>query len=137
MDRRRRLLLLLLLFGCRPDPGPLPDRASGLAVLGQYPELEQGLRSYGQGRGAEVQALEAWLAAGARRDPEILDSIGAVAAELERERYHRLTEEVDQALIRWRDEGKLDQRLSRLDSLRVERKVLLVRLTARDLEEKW
>jgi hypothetical protein len=125
--------MLLVLVACRGSALPATDRESGLSALGQYPDLDRDLRAYANGREAEIETLERWLA---QTDPirsGALDSIGAVAADLRLERYVRLAGDVDSALVRWREDGKLDQRLRRLDSLRVERRVLLVRLKTKEI----
>lgn len=123
--------ILLIAPACRGEVAPARAPGAGLSALGQFPDLDRDLRAYAAGRQAEIGALEAWLDAPEAARRGSLDSIGAVASELRLEQYVRLANEVDQALLRWGDEGKLDQRLRRLDSLRVERKVLLVRLTIR------
>jgi hypothetical protein len=122
------IALLLVLSACRGSGPPVPDREAGLSALGQYPDLDRKLLAYGDGRRAEIQALERWLDRTATTRSGALDSIGAAAAEIGVESYGRLAAEVDLALVRWRGEGKLDQRLRTLDSLRVKRRVLLVRL---------
>lgn len=134
---RVSLLVLLLSPACRAEGPGQPEHGTGLAALGLYPDLDRDLRAYGLGRAAEIGALEQWLSKQEARPAAALDSVGAAAAELDRARYVRLANEVDRALIRWREEGKLDQRLFRLDSLRVERTVLLVRLTAQAMEGQW
>jgi hypothetical protein len=125
--------MLLVLFACRGNMPPANDRESGLPALGRYPELDRDLRAYGVGREAEIERLERWLAGTGSARTLALDSIGAAAAELRLERYVRLAGDVDSALVRWRADGKLDQRLRRLDSLRVERWVLLVRLRTKEI----
>lgn len=124
--------MLLVLLACRGNVPPAAGRESGLAALGKFPDLDRDLRAYADGREAEIEALERWLDRTDTVRTGALDSIGAAAADLRLERYVRLSDEVDSALVRWREDGKLDQRLRRLDSLRVERRVLLVRLTTKE-----
>lgn len=120
--------MLVILVACQGEVQPAVDREAGLSALGQYPELDRDLRAYTDGRTAEIATLKrssGWTDA---MGNGVLDSIGAAAANLGLERYLRLVGDVDSALVRWGDQGKLDQRLRRLDSLRVERRVLLMRL---------
>jgi len=133
MPRSGLIPLLLVLVACRGSVPPPGDRESGLSALGQYPDLDRDLRAYASGREAEIETLERWLDRTDTVRDGALDSIGAAAAELRLERYVRLVGDVDSALVRWREDGKLDQRLRRLDSLRVERRVLLVRLKTKGI----
>ena len=125
--------MLLVLLACRGSAPQTNDRESGLSALGQYPDLDRDLRAYANGREAEIETLERWLERTDAIRTGALDSIGAAAADLRLERYVRLASDVDSALVRWREDGKLDQRLRRLDSLRVERRVLLVRLKTKEI----
>jgi hypothetical protein len=125
------IALLLLLPACREGRPPAAVQDAGLSALGRYPDLDRQLQAYSDGRRAEIQALEHWIERADTSQSGVLDSIGAAAAGIGIEPYGQLAGEVDQSLIRWRDEGKLDQRLQGLDSLRVKRRVLLIRLMTR------
>jgi hypothetical protein len=122
------LALLLVLSSCRGHAPPVADRESGLSALGRFPDLERQLQTYADGRRAEIRALERWLDLRDTTRSGALDSIGAAESAIGVERYGRLAGEVDRALVRWGAAGKLDSRLRGLDSLRVRRRVLLVRL---------
>jgi hypothetical protein len=128
MPSGRLVVLFLVAMGCRSPEARSPARETGVAALGEFPSIDRDLRAYEAGQAAEIATLERWLA-----NPDSvrgsLDSVGAAAAELGRERYVRLSDDVDRALVRWREQGRLDPRLSLLDSLRVTRKVLMIRLS--------
>lgn len=97
------------------------------------------LRLYERGIRAEIAALSAHLGEPPPQEPLALDSIGAAAAGLRPGWYLTLAAGVDSALIR--DGGntatadpkhaalKWNAQARRLDSLRLERLVLVIRLT--------
>lgn len=130
------IALLLLLSACREGRPPAAGQDTGLSALGRFPDLDRQLQAYSDGRRAEIQAVERWIEQADTSHSGALDSIGAGAAGIGIEQYGQLAGEVDQSLVRWRDEGKLDQRLQGLDSLRVKRRVLLVRLMTRTGSER-
>jgi len=83
---------------------------------------------YELGRRAEIGRLEVWLARSDTLRSAELDETGAAAAQLGLDGYRGMVKEVDSVLVERGRTGLLDRRLQRLDSLRVERRVLLVRL---------
>lgn len=115
---------LLLLLACgRAEEAPVarPSVDPGQALARDYPAYELGRR-------AEIARLEVWLARSDTVRGAELEESGAAAAQLDLERYRGMVKEVDSLLVDWGSTGLLDSRLQRLDSLRVERRVLLVRL---------
>lgn len=121
------LMTVLVAAGCRSrEPA---DRAPGFGAL---PELVQ-LIAYGRGLEQEIAALQA---GGQDRDRRWLDSVGAAAAGLSISRYRALVDSMDRFLEERaaardpdsREPLSLDSLLGVLDSLRVERRVLEVRI---------
>lgn len=121
------LVTVLVAAGCRSrEPA---DRAPGFGAL---PELVQ-LIAYGRGLEQEIAALQA---SGQDHDRQWLDSVGASAAGLSISRYRALVDSMDRFLEDRaaardpdsREPLSLDSLLGVLDSLRVERRVLEVRI---------
>lgn len=120
-------VLAWLMIGCQAEHAP--DRDEGLAFGATLPLAD--MVAYQAGRTREIAALHA----NPTRTNDQLDSIGAAAADLSVERYRRLAESVDEYLkariVRVDADGELvtnlDSALVQLDSLRVERLVLMVR----------
>jgi hypothetical protein len=94
-------------------------------LLLQYPALEAELEAYANGRGAELAALQQATSPGSIAGR--LDSIGGAASGLTAARYATLVEDVEAALKAWRQRGITARQARHLDSLRVERLVLLAR----------
>ena len=126
---------LLLLLACGPGtPAEEALVARSSAEPGQ--EMARNYLPYERGRRAEIARLEVWLARSDTLRSAELDETGAAAAQRGLERYRWLVKEVDSVLVEWGSTGLLDRRLQRLDSLRVERRVLLVRVTMRGEEHR-
>jgi len=125
--RASSLVLIWLLVACQAEHAP--DRNEGLAFGAMVPLAD--MVAYQAGRTREIAALRV----NATLSGAQLDSVGAAAADLSVERYRRLTESVDEYLkgknAGMNAEGglanNLDSALVQLDSLRVERLVLMVR----------
>lgn len=144
-------VLLALGAGCQGDGRTVgtksaPDtveRVDGRAAsrfggFGRFTPLE--LRLYEKGRIAEVAALRRHLADSAPHDALALDSIGAAAAGVGPDRYLSLAADIDSALVQAeeaRDAATTplaapprNPRVRQLDSLRLERLVLVIRMQA-------
>ena len=125
---RSPVLFMTLLVACRAENGP-PARNEGHAFGVSLPLAD--MVAYQAGRKSEIEALHANASMTAAQ----LDSAGAAAADLSVESYRRLTESVDEYLkemsVRVAADGGMatnrDSALVQLDSLRVERLVLMVR----------
>lgn len=122
--RPRGTLLLMISLACGPRPPDGGDSGEGPLLL-QYPALEAELEAYANGRSAELAALQ--RAASPAAIGKQLDSIGGAASGLTAERYAVLAGDVEAALKAWRQRGIGARRARQLDSLRVERLVLLAR----------
>jgi hypothetical protein len=126
--RAPSLLLVCLLVACQAEHAPVA-RNEGFPFGATLPLTD--MVAYQAGRTREIAALHA----NATMTSAQLDSIGAAAADLPVERYRRLAESVDEYLkvrnVRVDADGELatnlDSALVQLDSLRVERLVLMVR----------
>lgn len=126
--RAPSLVLVWLLIGCQAEHAP-NARTDGLQFGATLPLAD--MVAYQAGRTREIEALHA----NATMTSAQLDSVGAAAADLSVERYRRLAESVDEYLkvrnARVDADGglvtNLDSALVQLDSLRVERLVLMVR----------
>jgi hypothetical protein len=128
--RIQRLFLVILLAACDGRDADRAIRSDGVGVLGT-PLLLADLFAYEAGRQQEIAMLHTDRGMTANR----LDSAGAQAADLSVEDYRRIAAAVDEYLkarsARVAGNGErassLDSALSHLDSLRVERLVLMVR----------
>jgi hypothetical protein len=128
--RMLRLFLVILLAACDGGDADRASRGDGVGGLGTPLQVAD-LFVYQAGRKEEIALLHS--AAGMTANQ--LDSVGAQAADLPVEDYRRITAAVDDYLkarsARVAGHGdlasSLDSALSHLDSLRVERLVLLVR----------
>jgi hypothetical protein len=126
--RSAPFLLLSLLVACQAEGNPAARR-EGVALGGSLPLAD--MVAYQAGRKSEIEALHA----NASMTQAQLDSAGAAAADLPVESYRRVTDSVDEYLklmsVRADANGglapNLDSALVQLDSLRVERLVLMVR----------
>jgi len=150
MTRQLFRVLLILGTACQGDRRaieagmtPLDDTQAASLAATQPDEFEAftplELRLYERGRRAEIAALAARIAEPAPHGPLALDSIGATAAGLRAGWYLTLTAGVDSALIRGGGNAAAPDRkyaaprwngqARRLDSLRLERLVLVIRMT--------
>ena len=121
--RAPALVLLWLLIACEAEHAPGLPFGATLSLADMV--------AYQAGRTREIEALRV----NATMTSAQLDSVGAAAADLPVERYRRLAESVDEYLkvrnVRVDADGGIttnpDSALVQLDSLRVERLVLMVR----------
>jgi hypothetical protein len=128
--RIHRLFLVFLLAACDGRDADRAIKSDGVGALGTPLQVAD-LFAYQAGRTQEIAMLHTDRGLTANQ----LDSVGAQAAGLSVEDYRRIAAAVDAYLkarsARVRGNGdlasSLDSALSRLDSLRVERLVLMVR----------
>lgn len=139
----RLLVLLLLEGGCRAEHPALqagmgaPDslamaRPIDREKLWHLALTPQVARIYRLGRRDEIAALRDQLREPAPHQPLALDSIGAAAAGIPTAEYRELVALVDRGLMHLGDGGtrvpSAEERS--LDSIRLERRVLLIRVEA-------
>lgn len=122
---RLRLALLVTTMTC-VDPSPPPRAAEVASVPPTVVVIgDQELEHYERGRRAELHRLRASRPAGDSIGPAALDSIGALAAGVAPAVYDSEVRLVENYLRSHRGAGS--GRLAQLDSLRVERLVLLLK----------
>ncbi len=131
---RRTSTAFLLALGCaggeEPHPAGRGAEPPAAAAAQSATLLPADIAAYQAGRRRELAALRVVLGEGGTIAPERLDSIGAAVAGVTLEEYRRLTGRIETRLRAPPDSGPdwpAPQR-ARLDSLRVERLVLLVRM---------
>lgn len=126
-----RLAAVVIASGCHTEAAGHAVRDSAMAS--GMPPRSADLAAYRAGREGEIETLRAGRVMAARD----LDSVGATAAKLPIEEYRRIAAAMDAYLImRGGQTGRdaaapFDSGWLRMDSLRVERLVLMVRLGAR------
>jgi hypothetical protein len=125
--------LLALTDGCaeRSPAGASASSGARHAPADGAPLAGGELAGYAAGRREEIETMRAALASGGAVGDARLDSVGARAAGLEVDAYRRVVARVEWALRSPGASaagGELARRRGALDSLRVERLVLAIRL---------